>query len=38
MWSFIQDEILGMSWLHRVLGRWLAAAGVDIGSRMCWLL
>ena len=34
MWSFIQDEILGMSWLHRVLGRWLAAAGVDIGSRI----
>ena len=34
MWDFIQDELLGMHWLERALGRWLEAAGVDTGSRL----
>ena len=34
MWDFIQDELLGMRWLERALGRWLVAAGVDTGGRL----
>ena len=34
MWKFIQDELLGMNWLERLLGRGLLAANVDIDSRI----
>ena len=34
MWNFIQDELLGMHWLERLLGRGLLAANVDIDSRI----
>ena len=34
MWKFIQDELLGMQWLERLLGRGLLAANVDIDSRI----
>lgn len=34
MWKFIQDELLGMHWLERLLGRGLIAADVDIDSRV----
>lgn len=34
MWRFIQDEILGMKWLSRLLGSAMAAAGLDPGSRI----
>ena len=34
MWNFIQDELLGMHWLERLLGRGLLAANVDINSRI----
>ena len=34
MWTFIQDEILGMKWLDRLIGRHLSQCGLDIESRM----
>ena len=32
MWSFIQDEILGMHWLNRLIGRIVEAVGLDPAS------
>lgn len=32
MWSFIQAELLGMQWLNRLIGRGLAALGLDTGN------
>lgn len=34
MWSFIQDQILGMKWLNSLIGELLSAAGLDTGSRI----
>lgn len=34
MWSFIQDEILGMHWLNRLIGRIVEAVGLDPASRV----
>lgn len=34
MWAFIQDEVLGMKWLNRLIGNGLEAAGVDTANRM----
>lgn len=34
MWTFIQNEILGMQWLNRLIGAGLGAAGMDLGSRL----
>ena len=34
VWSFIQNEILGMQWLSRLIGSALEACGLDIGSRV----
>ena len=34
MWSFIQDQILGMKWLNSLIGKLLSAAGLDTGSRV----
>lgn len=34
MWSFIQDEILGMKWLNRLIGSGLSALRLDTGSRI----
>lgn len=34
MWSVIQDEILGMHWLNRLIGRLLSLCGLDIDSRL----
>ena len=34
MWSFLQNEVLGMMWLHRLLEQALTAAGLDISSRL----
>lgn len=34
VWSFIQNQVLGMSWLNRLMGRALTALGVDTGSRL----
>ncbi len=34
MWNFIQNEILGMAWLERLIGSLLTACGLDIKSRI----
>ena len=34
MWSFIQDEILGMHWLNRLIGRIVEAFGFDSAGRV----
>lgn len=34
MWSFIQDEVLGMTWLNRLINTGLSAIGLDTGSRI----
>ena len=34
VWSFIQNEVLGMSWLNRVIGRGLSALGLDVSGRV----
>lgn len=34
IWNFIQDEILGMKWLNRLIGSLLTACGLDIESKI----
>ena len=34
MWSFIQDQILGMKWLNELIGEVLANYGLDMTSRL----
>lgn len=34
MWIFIQDEILGMQWLNRLIGWLLSLTGLDLESRI----
>lgn len=34
VWNFLQNEILGMRWLHRLIGRGLTALGLDISGRI----
>ena len=34
MWQFIQDEVLGMKWLNRLIGSMLSFFGLDIESRI----
>lgn len=34
MWTFIQDEILGMKWLNRLIGQLLSLCGLDIESKV----
>ena len=33
MWTFIQEQILGMKWLNALIGRGLSALGLDTASR-----
>lgn len=33
MWDFIQNQILGMQWLHSLIGQGLVACGLDLESR-----
>lgn len=33
-WQFLQDEILGMKWLNRILGEGLSRLGLSIGGRL----
>lgn len=33
IWSFIQNQILGMKWLNALIGRMLNVAGVDVSGR-----
>lgn len=32
-WLFIQDQVLGMKWLHAVIGNGLSNLGLDTASR-----
>lgn len=34
MWSFIQDQILGMKWLNELIGKILTNIGLDTSSRL----
>ena len=34
MWTFIQDQILGMKWLNSLIGRLLSVIGLDISTRI----
>ena len=34
MWTFVQDQILGMKWLNQVIGSGLSALGLDVNSRI----
>lgn len=34
IWAFIQDQLLGMKWLHELIGRLLAACGLDVTARI----
>ena len=34
IWDFLQNEVLGMKWLNRLIGSGLEAVGIDTGSRM----
>lgn len=34
MWSLIQEELLGMKWLNRLIGNALAGLGLDVSTRM----
>ena len=34
MWSFIQNELLGMQWLNRLIGNLVEAVGLDSSSRI----
>ncbi len=34
MWTFIQDELLGMHWLNRLIGSIVAATGLDPASKV----
>jgi len=34
MWTFIQDQILGMKWLNGLIEKLLSAFGLDTGSRI----
>ena len=34
VWNFIQNQILGMSWLNGLVGAILSAVGLDTGSRL----
>lgn len=34
VWDFIQDEILGMKWLNRLIGSLLNACGLDTSGKI----
>lgn len=34
IWQWIQNELLGMQWLNRLIGGGLAALGVDVSTRL----
>lgn len=34
MWTFIQDQVLGMKWLNHIIGKLLGALGLDISGRI----
>ena len=34
IWDFLQDEVLGMKWLDRLIGQGLSALGLDVSGRI----
>lgn len=34
MWAFIQNQLLGMTWLNDLIGRGLSALGLDVAERI----
>lgn len=34
VWRFIQDQVLGMDWLNKVIGAGLSAVGLDVTERI----
>ena len=34
MWEFIQDQVLGMKWLNKMIGSMLSSLGLDISGRV----
>ncbi|MCW6679047.1 permease [Anaerococcus sp. NML200574] len=34
MWSFIQDQILGMKWINKLIGKILTNLGLDISTKL----
>lgn len=34
VWNFIQDQILGMSWLNTLVGRLIELVGIDISGQL----
>lgn len=34
VWSFIQEQILGMKWLNKLIGNFLSLAGLDITTKI----
>ena len=34
IWDFIQNQVLGMKWLHEIIGNGLSMTGLDISSRI----
>lgn len=35
IWDFIQNQILGMQWLHDLIGKFLSSIGLDLTSKLC---
>ena len=33
-WQFIQDQVLGMKWLNKLIGDGLTGLGLDVGGRI----
>ena len=34
MWTFIQDQVLGMKWLNALIGRLLTAVVLEVNTRI----
>ena len=34
VWDFIQNEVLGMKWLNRLIGSLLESLGLDVGGKV----
>ena len=34
VWTFIQDQVLGMHWLNRLIGTGLTALGLDVAEAL----
>ena len=34
IWTFLQDQVLGMKWLNELIGHGLSLLGLDLNSRI----